>query len=274
MKLIIESGSTKTEWAFLQGHTSQIAETGGINPATQTSQSFYFDANFPKPLFASVTHTYYYGAGVQTDEAKSFVKNLLHQAGVQGHIEIHSDLLGAARACCQQNEGIVAILGTGSNICFFDGYSVMQLSPALGYILGDEGSGFSIGREIIRSYFYKTMPENIRKQFEKFYTVYVDDVLENTYKKPGNNAYIASFVLFLSKVDDPWKSTLLQNIFHDFIQKKLIPYESYFDRPIFFSGSVAHVFQTELQNCLLQYNLSVSEIFRKPMENLIRYHNV
>lgn len=272
MKLIIESGSSKTLWAFIQESGIQVAETNGINPTTQPGHHFHFGANFPKPLFYSVTRTFFYGAGVNTPETINAVKNELTLAGIQGHVEVFPDVTGAARAACMHEEGLVCILGTGSNICYYDGQQVFGHTPALGYVLGDEGSGFAMGRAVLQSFFYNTMPPMVKEKFIHRYNLYLEDVLEQVYKKPGGNAYTASFALFLSEVDDAWKNILLEKIFEEFVVNKILTHPKAGQVPLHFTGSVAYYFQDSLQNVLQKFGLKAASIFQNPLEKLIIYH--
>ena len=272
MKLIIESGSSKTLWAFVQDAGVQVAETNGINPTTQPGQHFHFDANFPKPLFHTVTRTFFYGAGVNTPETVTAVKNKLSAAGIQGHAEVFSDMTGAARAACLHEEGLVCILGTGSNLCYYDGQQVFGHTPALGYVLGDEGSGFALGRAVLQSFFYKTMPPALMEKFMHQYNVYIEDVLENVYKKPGGNAYTASFAGFLSQVEGTWRNNLLEKTFEEFVVNKILTHPKTGHVPLHFTGSVAYYFQDVLLRVLQKFDLKADSIFQNPLEKLIIYH--
>jgi N-acetylglucosamine kinase-like BadF-type ATPase len=47
---------------------------------------------------------------------------------------------------------IVCILGTGSNSCYFDGENLKIELPSLGFLIGDEGSGSAIGKQLVRRF--------------------------------------------------------------------------------------------------------------------------
>lgn len=273
MIVIVDSGSTKAEWAFVGQNKTLFTSSEGINPATQSEQKFSFDSSFPSELLKDVDKLYFYGAGIKTEESKKLIKNILQNLGIAGQIEAMSDLLGAARACCGNLPGLVAILGTGSNICSYDGKNIFQKSPALGYIMGDEGSGFQIGKSILKSYFYNTMPEDVRILFEKKYGLTLENVLFKIYKKSGNNAYIASFTGFLTETKPEWCRTIVMPIFKDFFESKVLPYIEFKSLPIHFVGSVAYGFQEILFEIIGEYGLLPGNIIQKPLENLVDYHS-
>ncbi len=181
--------------------------------------------------------------------------------------------MGAARASCQKKEGVVAILGTGSNVCAYDGKNISQFSPSLGFILGDEGSGCHLGKEVLRAYFNKTMPPTLIKSFEKTFKITLHDILQNTYKNKGSNAYIASFASFLAKKDHEWKHLLIQNVFQEFVEQKLLPIPHISSKEIHFVGSIAHFHSDILENVLKSNALHLGSVLQKPLEKLIYFHN-
>jgi len=272
MILVVESGSSKADWAFLDEKKTIFAETAGINPSTQMGQEFLFGSGFPIHLLSKITQTHFYGAGVNSDESKTIIKHLLTKSGIEGLFQIESDLLGAARACCKDEEGVVAILGTGSNVCMYDGKNISQFSPSLGFILGDEGSGCHLGKEVLRAYFNRTMPEKLIKSFEKSFKLTLHETLQNTYKNKGSNAYIASFASFLAKRDHEWKHLLIKKVFLEFVEQKLLPTPDISSKNIHFVGSIAHFHSDILEEVLNSNGLRLGSVLQKPLEKLVYYH--
>ncbi|MFZ1703505.1 MAG: hypothetical protein WAT79_04115 [Saprospiraceae bacterium] len=272
MKIVIESGSSKSDWAFEYQGSTLFASSSGINPTSQIAQKIDFEGNFPNHLIQKAKQIYFYGAGTKSFESQQLIIKILREYGATGTIEVYSDLLGAARASCMSKQGIVCILGTGSNICYYDGINIHQKTPALGYILGDEGSGFQIGKTILQSYFYQQMPENIYQTFEKKYSLTLEMVLQNVYKKSGNNTFIASFASFLEDCPQNWKNEILSPIFHSFVKQKMLIYPNIKQAPVHFVGSIAFHFQRELSDILSQYDVQIKSILHKPLENLLSYH--
>ena len=155
MILIADCGSTKTDWVLCDGdEIIARVKTQGLNPTHQESEEIF------KILSAELTDEitshnpqkiYFYGAGCAYDTANDRMRHALEKIFTTKEIHINSDLLAAARALCKHEEGIACILGTGSNSCLFDGEKIVDNTPSLGYILGDEGSGYSIGLSGIKA---------------------------------------------------------------------------------------------------------------------------
>jgi N-acetylglucosamine kinase-like BadF-type ATPase len=66
-------------------------------------------------------------------------------------------------------------------------------------VLGDEGSGAYLGKKVIQYYLYNTFDDELKARFnEKFDTDSVE-ILENVYKRPLPNRYLATFAIFLAE---------------------------------------------------------------------------
>lgn len=272
MFLIIESGSTKTAWAFVDGKETHTFVTPGFNPSTTTTEILDGGDNLPYQLIQQVTDIYYYGAGIRNAITEGMIIKRLENLGFKGQIRVDSDILATARACCNTGPGWIAILGTGSNVGYYDGQKVGHPAPSLGYVLGDEGSGFHIGKEILRHYFNKKMPEITREFFEKKYALSADDVIENTYKNGGKNAYVASFASFLHEAEINWKDDLLSNIFQEFFDYKILPLGLSTHEKVHFSGSIALQFKENLEKIGAKNNILIGEVLANPIHRLIGYH--
>ena len=170
MILIADSGSTKTDWVLHDGTAIVLrTTTQGLNPTLQSAEDIYkvLSEELDGKIASDAPDTiYFYGAGCAYETADNRMKEALEQYFVTRDIHIHSDLLAAARALCGHEEGIACILGTGSNSCLFDGEKITDNTPALGYILGDEGSGAHLGRQLVSDCIKKQLPSDlfIRKQ--------------------------------------------------------------------------------------------------------------
>ena len=139
MKLIADSGATKTDWCIGQSQTDcRIIQTQGINPFHQTAEHIrkvLEEELLPQLKEAeNISQIYFYGAGC-TPEKSPIVKEALQALFPQAEIEVKSDLLGAARSLCGKEPGIACILGTGSNSCEYDGEKIEKpiddLSPSI-----------------------------------------------------------------------------------------------------------------------------------------------
>ncbi|MDX2306067.1 MAG: N-acetylglucosamine kinase [Microscillaceae bacterium] len=276
MILIADSGSTKTDWRLInkEQQVVQLA-TNGLNPYYQDEQSMEdtIQKQLSPHIPAEITEIYFYGSGCSVESNCKKVESVLHQAFPQAKIAITHDLLAAARALCGRTPGIVCILGTGSNACMYDGSIITSEDSNLGFILGDEGSGGHLGKELLRGFFHKEMPDYLRDKFMKAYPVNRAEVLENVYKKPLANRYMASFTRFLfHNQRENYCYQLIYRCFAEFLDKYVLKMPNYSQYKIHFTGSIAYYYSNILQQVLLDKNLVMGNIQETPIAGLTLYH--
>ncbi len=278
MILIADSGSTKCDWVLLRpdGQTAGKAQTMGFNPFFHDSKTIT-RAILEEPLLASIsrdiTAVYFYGAGCSSDSQKHIVKKGLVSAFPNASATVGHDLLGAAYALYDGEPLFCAILGTGSNACFFDGKETRKLRPALGYVLGDEGSGSWFGKKLITAFMYETLPPDLAGAFENTYRISTDDILENIYKKPHANVFLAGFAPFLSQHrHHPFVHDLLIEGMKAFLETHIGPFAEEKTRKVSFTGSVAWHFRNELIEACSETGLAPGMILQKPVDRLADYH--
>lgn len=273
MILIADSGSTKTDWALfdLQGTSLARMKTVGINPFHQSESEI---ADVLATINVERTDAvFFYGSGVRP-ELKPVMKHLLASRFPQASsIEAESDLLGAARALCGREQGIACILGTGSNSCLYDGQQIVENTPPLGYVLGDEGSGAVLGRNFLNAIYKGTLPDSLREAFEREYELTVADVIRKVYREPLANRWMASLSVFIQKkiASYPELSDLVMRGFRDFIQRNILTYHRN-DLPFSAIGSIAYYYRNELAHAASLEGLHLHRVEASPMEGLIRYH--
>lgn len=269
--LIIESGSTKADWAFVMKDEIIYFQTQGLNPAT--TEILKIDLlNEQIELLKKVDAVYFYGAGIVPNVNEKNIQSFLHSYNDHCSIAINTDLIAAIKATAGDNKGIVCILGTGSHSCVYDGEKIVDSIPSLGYLLSDEGSGNHIGKEIVKSYFYNDMYSEDKNLFEKKYKLTRPDLLEKLYKTPGVSAYLASFSIFLNDCSKAFRNNILGKCFEEFILLRIKKYNEYANFDIYFVGSIAFHFQEELKVALSKHDLKAEEIIDRPMTKLINYH--
>jgi len=277
VKLIADSGATKCEWCLLHNGKKKKIITQGISPYFLNTEQIV--ALLQKELMgklknATIDEVYYYGTGLSNPNNVKMIKTALKKLFPKAAIEATHDLMAAARALCQQQKGIACILGTGSNSCYFDGKKIVKNSPGLGYVLGDEGSGAYLGKKVIQYYLYNTFDEDLRARFDaKFVTTPVE-ILENVYKKPLANRYLASFAIFLAENRGHYMiENIIEDGLNDFVVNHLYKYRESWTLPINFVGSIAFGFRDVLKELCNSYELELGTVLKNPMEGLIRYHN-
>lgn len=289
--LIADSGSTKTDWALLSCHDDgQIADkrfqTQGINPVLMTEEEIA--AVIRNELLpqvetdswrSAVVRLYFYGAGVRQDmEAKMqrVVGRVFQEdtpSGVQTLIgNYHSDLLGAARALCGRDEGIACILGTGANSCLFDGRRIVANTPALGFILGDEGGGAALGKRFLNAIFKGALPESMRDDYLRQTGLTLADIIRKVYREPMANRFLASTSLYVAgHLDQPELRQLVVGNFRDFFRCNIVPYGRR-DLPVEFVGSMASHYGPLLRQAAREEGFTVGDIVQSPIGRLCAYH--
>lgn len=279
MILITDGGSTKCDWVLLDdsGKVLFKTTTRGLNPAVlpkiELSERIN-ENNTLKSIFNKVEKLDFYGAGCGTPIPTSILKDVLQSLFLNAQISVREDTAAAVFAVTTE-PGIVCILGTGSNSCYFDGVKVHTPIPALGYILMDEASGNHYGRKLIRDYFYNKMPAPISAEFSKQFNLNADEIKANLYKKPNPNAYLASFAQFMfssESVNETYFQDIIKEGISEFIRSRILTFENAREVPIHFIGSIAHCTSKIIETCLKENNLKLGNIVKRPIDGLIEYY--
>jgi len=277
MILIVDSGSTSTDWVFVKTDEVQKSFKGpGFNP-------YYFkDENYLVKLeaevsgeihFPDVDTIYFYGSGCSSQTNCAIVKSSLWESFPNANIQLHHDLFGAAVALCGSKSGIACILGTGSNSCLWNGKEILENVPSIGYLLGDEGSGTYLGKLILSDILLGIAPDDITQDFYETYKLDFAGTLDLLYKQPKPNEFIAGISKFASKNrDNVWIVEMIKKNFNDFIDKQVLQYNGFENYEISFVGSVAHGFQDILMEVLKSRNLMPGKIIKSPVDELVRFH--
>lgn len=275
MKLIAESGSTKTEWSLIEGeHLIEHAFTEGINPYFQMRRevSRTIRLQLPEVFFKKkIDQIYFYGAGCSSQEKKEVLQaSLVTQ--FRAPAEVESDLLAAVRALFEHKPGIGCILGTGSNSCFYDGEKIVENVMPLGYVLGDEGSGATLGKLFLSDCLKKLAPADLTEQFYEKYRITPGEILESVYRRPFPNRFLAAFSYFLGEhIDHPYVHELVKNNFRNFFSRNILQYD-YKNYPLDFMGSVAFHYADILKEAAAEFGIEIRKIQKTPMPGLIRFH--
>ena len=296
MILIADSGSTKTDWTLLNQSPRQgngvIAtfHTQGITPIHQTPEQIRQIigqelmqqlSSFPRaklidsgvletPLLSNLS-VVFYGSGCTPAHAPHMRQLLISVLSSQ-KVEVYSDLMGAARALCGRSEGIACILGTGANSCLYDGEKIVQNTPALGYILGDEGSGSVLGRLFMNAIFKNPDFAAIRDEYLAKEKLTQADVIRKVYHEPLANRFLATTSLYIAEhIDNPLLHRLVVDNFRSFFRCNIKPYRR-LDLPVSFVGSMAHLYRPQLEEAAAAEGFQLGNIVQSPLEGLVEYH--
>lgn len=277
MKLIAESGSTRTEWALVEdNHLVQRVFTEGLNPFFQTRREISRSVRLglPESFFKKkLDQVYYYGAGCSSYEKKNILGASL-VAQFKTPIQVESDLLAAARGLFKCEAGIACILGTGSNSCFYDGKIIVKNVKAAGYILGDEGSGAVLGKLFLADLLKGLAPKELANEFHEKFRISVNDVMESVYNLPFPNRFLGTIAYFLGDyMDNEYVYNLLTNNLRSFFNRNVCQYD-YINYPIRFVGSLAYVYPDILQEVAQEFGVEIDVIEETPMNGLIEFHSM
>ncbi len=277
MILIADGGSTKTDWVAID-HKKELfrTRTKGLNPAILNEQKLRerilnnYELEKEK---TKVKQVFFYGAGCGTPQAVHKLEKVLQEIFPQAKIAVAEDMLAAVYAASGGKESIVAILGTGSNSCYYDGEQMHMLYPSLGYILMDEASGNWFGKQLIIDYYNKKMPGELARDFEKKYDLSAESIKVNLYQKEAPNTYLAHFAEFMfDHRDEQYIQSLLKSGFALFIENRILPYPKAKEVPVYFIGSIAWFFKPTLKEIALKKGIHIKNIIRRPINHLIDYH--
>ena len=277
MILIVESGSTKADWVLLDGvNTISSFQTKGWNPLFLSSEQMMLRLKSYSELitvFNKILEVHFYAPGCSNPSSFNTLESLLKSVFVEAKIIIESDLCAAAKSAYKGSPLFVSILGTGSNTAFYNGDVIDQLKPSLGYIIGDEGSGASLGRLLLKSYLYQNLPPDLYIAFTKKHSISKEMVLQSVYKDDQPNQFLASYVPFLvSHKMHPFVKDLVQKEFKCYLDTHVLSHPLCFDYSISFIGSVAFYFQDIIRSLCEENNLDVAEFVRFPIHSLINFH--
>ncbi len=279
--LIADSGSTKTDWALLSpamyGRPASVTRIAsqGISPIHQSDneiQRILSSELLPHLSVENVSCVYFYGSGVRPEKEAPMVQVLREALACAEVVEAHSDLLGSARAVCDHNCGIASILGTGANACLYDGERIAKKTTALGYIIGDEGSGAVLGKRFLHDLYSGLLSKEIKEAFEAEMRLSLPEIINRVYRQPLANRFLASLAKFVrAHLDDPGVEALVRQNFADFLRLHITPFGRR-DLPLSFVGSIAHHFAAQLTEVAEADGYAVGTILQSPIEGLIRYH--
>jgi N-acetylglucosamine kinase-like BadF-type ATPase len=274
--IIADSGATKCQWTILNGKKKQSFTTQGISPyfmdATAIQQ--LIQKSFEKKVtFDQISNVYFYGTGLANVNNATIIKKALKSNFKKATIEVQTDLMAAARATCQHQKGIACILGTGSNTGFYNGKKIAINSPGLGYVLGDEGSGAYLGKKVLQYFLYNTFDEELMHAFNVKYKLDRFAILDQVYKQPFPNRFLASFCTFLSEHRGHYMiENIIEDGLNDFFFVHIIKLNESWKHPIHFVGSVAYHFRDAIKSLAHSYELEIGTIIAAPMKGLVEFH--
>ncbi|UAY53487.1 acetate and sugar kinases/Hsc70/actin family protein [Ferruginibacter albus] len=277
IRLIADSGSTKTDWCLIDGKKKKRFVTQGLSPYFLSSEQI--EEILQKELKGKMkqvapAEVFFYGTGCSNPANVKLIKKAIQAVFPKAKIIVDHDLIAAAKALCGDKKGIVCILGTGSNSCYYNGKKIVKNSPGLGFILGDEGSGSYLGKKVIQHYLYNTFDPDLMDRFNAKFNTDAIQILDAVYKQPLPNRYLAAFTIFLAENRGHYMiENIIEDGFNDFFFNHLYKFRETWSLPIHFVGSVAYGFKDVLKEMCSTYELQLGKVMQNPMEGLIQYHS-
>lgn len=272
MKIIADCGSTKADWALIDSDGVQMVSTVGMNPVHQSVEQMADIIAEVARVAKGADEVYFYGAGCAEMGAEG-MEHAIRMAfgGNVGSVSVYSDMLGAARSLLLDGAGMVCILGTGSNSCYYDGTQITANVPPLGYVLGDEGSGAAMGKRLLNALYKGRLGDGLRQQFEQETGLDYAAIINNVYQKPNANRFLGSLSRFVGahKHESPALRQLVVDNFCDFIVCNLPPYNCLTLNAV---GGIAWHFRPELEEACQAEGYQTGKVAKSPIEGLIDYH--
>lgn len=280
MILVVDSGSTKTDWYAIDatGEVLFSTQTLGLNPQVLSSEILTeriinnFELSQNKE---AVTHLYFYGAGCGIKSPQQRIIKVFEKIFSNAELSVKEDTYAAVYATVKKEEpAIVCILGTGSNCTYFNGNEIEQRIISLGYILMDEASGNFYGKQLIRSYYFNEMPEELRKPFEEKFDLEADVIKESIYRKENPNTYLATFAEFMiHHKAHPMMNTIIKGGLRRFIEHQILQFEDAKEIPVHFVGSISYFLQEEISQIMTEeYGLTMGNVVKRPIDGLVNFH--
>ena len=283
MKIIVESGATKTAWrAVGDDGAVTFVQTEGLSPTCLDPEHISEIVRNAVPALnpegKQVDRIYFYGAGLVSEESNAPIRACLDMWCPFAEVEFHSDILAAARALFGDGSGVVAIMGTGSNSCLYENGSIVRNIRPGGDVLGDEGGGVALGRAFLADLVKGMLPKNIEDEFVTLTGLDYSTIVRKVYKEKAASAFMASHAPFvLSHMDDPYINSMVEDCLEAFVRRALSRYaETASDkdaaRRVGVVGSFGCACEDLLRQIGARYGLEFVAFLKSPADQLVRYH--
>ena len=278
MILIADSGSTKCSWAMcdMEGNLVSECNTIGFNPYFVDDETILEHLNNSElaKLKDQFSYVFFYGAGCSSDKMNTVIQEPFRKFFSKAEVSVSHDLDASCYAVYNNTPVIACILGTGSNSCYFDGKTISEAAPSLGYILSDEASGNNFGKKILSLYFNNLMPDELKKILENEVETDLAVVNKRVYAGTRANAFLASYFPFIVKTKNhPMIKQVIDESFDEFVNLHVKCYDNFKDVEVSFIGSVSHFLADELHEAAQRHGFKIGKIIKNPIQNLIKFHH-
>ncbi len=279
MILIVDSGSTKTDWIALDNKGKELfsTQTLGLNPQMLSNEILNERIKNNFDIYKnrkSVNKLFFYGAGCGVESTQERILKVFKLIFINSEFDIKEDTYAAVYSAVDiGTPSIVNIIGTGSNCSYYDGKDVIQKVQSLGYVLMDYASGNYYGKYLIRAYYFNKMPQNLREEFAKSYDLSPNTIKNKLYREENPNTYLAGFAKFLidNKSNEYFKEIIFKGL-ERFIDYQILQYDDFSKIDIHYVGSIAYYLKDEITRVGKKYNLKTGRFIQRPITGLVNYH--
>ena len=279
MILIVDSGSTKTDWIALDNKGKELfsTQTLGLNPQMLSNEILNVRIKNNFDIYKnrkSVNKLFFYGAGCGVESTQERILKVFKLIFINSEFDIKEDTYAAVYSAVDiGTPSIVNIIGTGSNCSYYDGKDVIQRVQSLGYVLMDYASGNYYGKYLIRAYYFNKMPEYLREEFAKNYDLSPNTIKNRLYREENPNTYLAGFAKFLidNKSNEYFKEIIFKGL-ERFIDYQILQYDNFSKVDIHYVGSIAYYLKDEITRVGKKYNLRTGRFIQRPITGLVDYH--
>lgn len=278
MIIVAYSGSRFANWRIAEkGKVITGFKTAGINPL-QNNERYILELLHSNNYFINyaerIKRIYFFGPGIINKEKAAMVSKSLSLFFKNAKVYAYLDMQAAAIATCSDNEGIIGIVGSGSNMAYYTGKKIKKNNYGLGYILADEGSAIWLGKKLLTAFVIGTMPEELSAKFYSRYSLDRKQIMERVYRQANPTLFLSSFSDFI--MENREHSFIIQLIEEGFsllFEKNFVPLKKkYPNVPINFSGSIASDYEETLRKVAHQYKMEIGVVLREPIHNLLNYY--
>lgn len=271
MNLIVEAGGTKTNLLFIQtGQVIGTYEEQGMHVSRETTD----DLKRRMTLWNEMGHgplknIHLFAAGKMDQKKLKEITTFL-KTHFNSTLEVYSDLLAACYATAGYQPGIVGILGTGSNSCYYDGKEIIKNVSPGGFILADEGSGTQIGKKVLLDYLRNEVPAEFKVILETKFNIFRDEITTKLYGGTIKeaSAFCSLFTpLVIENIHLPYcKSVCVESIdaYLQLIEKNYLAYSN----RLYLVGTVAHLLTPLIMERAKTKNIHLVKVIQYPIKDL------
>jgi len=278
MIIVAYSGSRFANWRIAdKGRVLTGFKTEGINPM-QYDERYILQLLNSNNNFINyaerVKRVYFFGAGIISKDMADTVSSAIALFFKNAKVYAYLDLQGAAIATCSDQEGLVGIIGSGSNVAYYNGKKLEPNNYGIGYVLGDEGSTTWLGKNLLSAYMIDILPKELNLKLSSKYPLDRKQIMEKVYRNPNPALFLSSFGDFvLENREDDYIIQLVEKGFSKLCENVFIPLSiKHPNLPIHFTGSMASDFEDTLRKVAHKYKLEVGTVYREPIQNLLNYY--